>query len=154
MPPQLPFAFLKYQAEVSLVGIRRVLWSFTEKPGFPFKADQDAQSIFTMPNTCGLLPVRRVIQKETAMKVAIAIATLLITYVGVQSASAATVSQREYSRGYKDCSKGRYDKARHGASYKKGCRAAEDKMAKKKPTKAVCPVDVAQADRYKYPACK
>jgi hypothetical protein len=92
--------------------------------------------------------------KGSAMKIAIAITALLFTYVGVQSASAATVSQREYSRGYKDCSKGRYDQARHGASYKRGCRAAEDKLARKKSAKAVCPVDVSQADRYKYPACK
>lgn len=39
---------------------------------------------------------------------------------------AATASEREYRRGYNDCLHGRYDQDQHGASYKKGCRAAED----------------------------
>jgi hypothetical protein len=56
---------------------------------------------------------------------------------------------RAYKRGYADCSKGKYDQNQHGASYKKGCRAAEDK---RKPA-ASCPPDVSQADRYKYPSC-
>ena len=43
------------------------------------------------------------------------------------SASASTASQREYKRGYADCAAGRWDDNQHGASYKKGCRAAEDK---------------------------
>lgn len=46
------------------------------------------------------------------------------------SASAAWAkgaSQREYKRGYADCMAGRWDENQHGASYKKGCRAAEDK---------------------------
>jgi hypothetical protein len=43
------------------------------------------------------------------------------------SASASTASQREYRRGYADCSAGKWDKNQHGVSYKKGCRAAEDK---------------------------
>jgi hypothetical protein len=41
-------------------------------------------------------------------------------------ALASTASEREYQRGYNDCSQGRYDQDRHGESYKKGCRAAED----------------------------
>lgn len=69
------------------------------------------------------------------------------------SAEAATASQREYKRGYNDCSKGRYDQNQHGASYKKGCRAAESKMRKKKKSVAECPADVSEADRYLYPAC-
>jgi len=42
------------------------------------------------------------------------------------AAFASTASEREYQRGYNDCSQGRYDQERHGESYKKGCRAAED----------------------------
>ncbi|MCY1745026.1 hypothetical protein [Ensifer sp. SL37] len=41
---------------------------------------------------------------------------------------ASTVSEREYKRGYEDCSRGDYDQNQHGASYKRGCRAAEDVM--------------------------
>jgi hypothetical protein len=44
-------------------------------------------------------------------------------------ASAQGVSQREYRRGYNDCAAGRYDQNQHGESYKRGCRAAEDKKA-------------------------
>jgi hypothetical protein len=43
------------------------------------------------------------------------------------SASASTASQREYKRGYADCAAGRWDENQHGDSYKRGCRAAEDK---------------------------
>jgi hypothetical protein len=43
------------------------------------------------------------------------------------SASALTASEREYKRGYADCAAGRWDENQHGESYKKGCRAAEDK---------------------------
>jgi hypothetical protein len=82
--------------------------------------------------------------------VSVLIAGLLIATVA-HPAFAATASQREYQRGYKDCMAGRYDQNQHGASYKKGCRAAEDKM-KKKPAQA-CPPDVSEADRYKYPGC-
>jgi hypothetical protein len=42
-------------------------------------------------------------------------------------ALASTASQREYKRGYADCSAGHWDQDQHGESYKKGCRAAEDK---------------------------
>ncbi|MGH6840653.1 MAG: hypothetical protein ACREDV_00945 [Methylocella sp.] len=66
------------------------------------------------------------------------------------AASATTASQREYKRGYADCSQGKYDQNQHGASYKKGCRAAEDK---RKPASSECPPDVSQADRSKYPGC-
>jgi hypothetical protein len=41
-------------------------------------------------------------------------------------ALASTASEREYQRGYNDCSQGRYDQNQHGESSKKGCRAAED----------------------------
>jgi hypothetical protein len=67
------------------------------------------------------------------------------------SAWASTASQREYKRGYNDCMAGRYDQNQHGASYKRGCRAAEDKLEK---SKKACPPDVSEADRYKYPGCK
>ncbi len=42
-------------------------------------------------------------------------------------ASGSTAPQREYKRGYTDCAAGRWDENQHGASYKEGCRAAEDK---------------------------
>lgn len=42
------------------------------------------------------------------------------------AAHAAGVSEREYKRGYNDCLKGEYDAEQHGASYKRGCRAAEE----------------------------
>jgi hypothetical protein len=42
------------------------------------------------------------------------------------SAQAAGVSEREYKRGFADCLRGDYDQNQHGASYKRGCRAAED----------------------------
>jgi len=42
------------------------------------------------------------------------------------AAFASTAAEREYQRGYNDCSHGRYDQNQHGESYKKGCRAAED----------------------------
>ena len=67
------------------------------------------------------------------------------------SAFASTASQREYKRGYADCLAGRYDQNQHGASYKKGCRVAENKT---KPKAPACPVDVSQADRAKYPGCQ
>jgi hypothetical protein len=41
-------------------------------------------------------------------------------------ANAASVSEREYKRGYDDCLRGEYDQNQHGASYKRGCRAAEE----------------------------
>jgi hypothetical protein len=72
------------------------------------------------------------------------------------STLASTASQREYKRGYRDCLAGRYDQNQHGASYKKGCRAAEDQLAKKKKKKKKldeCPSDVSEADRANYPGC-
>lgn len=42
-------------------------------------------------------------------------------------ALASTASQREYKRGFADCSAGRWDQEQHGESYKKGCDAAEAK---------------------------
>jgi hypothetical protein len=43
------------------------------------------------------------------------------------AAWASTASQREYARGYADCSAGRYDEYQHGVSYKAGCDAAAAK---------------------------
>jgi hypothetical protein len=54
----------------------------------------------------------------------LAIAALIAAAAPVALAS--TASEREYQRGYNDCSQGRYDQNQHGESYKKGCRAAED----------------------------
>jgi hypothetical protein len=54
----------------------------------------------------------------------LAIAALIAAAAPVALAS--TVAEREYQRGYNDCSQGRYDQNQHGESYKKGCRAAED----------------------------
>lgn len=42
------------------------------------------------------------------------------------AAQASSVSEREYKRGYNDCLRGEYDQDQHGASYKRGCRAAEE----------------------------
>ncbi len=75
----------------------------------------------------------------------------LLLLAGVVSAPASTVAQREYKRGYNDCLAGRWDENQHGESYKRGCRAAEDKLKK---SKKYCPPDVSEADRYKYPGCK
>jgi hypothetical protein len=49
------------------------------------------------------------------------------------AAFASSAAEREYQRGYNDCSHGRYDQDRHGDSYKKGCRAAEDGQKAKAP---------------------
>ena len=87
------------------------------------------------------------------MKYSVILVASVMAITGVQSASATTASQREYKRGYNDCMHSRYDQNQHGASYKKGCRAAEDKLAKNKPAVEACPPDVSEADRYKYPAC-
>jgi len=63
-----------------------------------------------------------------------------VLWMGVtSSAMASTASEREYKRGYADCTAGRYDQNQHGASYKRGCRAAEDKMPKKDGTGAAAP---------------
>ena len=48
------------------------------------------------------------------------------------AAFASTASEREYQRGYNDCSQGRYEQEQHGESYKKGCRAAEDGQQSKR----------------------
>ena len=53
----------------------------------------------------------------------LAIAALI---AAAPAAYASTAAEREYQRGYNDCSHGRYDQNQHGESYKKGCRAAED----------------------------
>lgn len=57
---------------------------------------------------------------------------LLVMTAGVlalvaNAALASTASQREYKRGFADCSAGRCDQEQHGVSYKKGCDAAEAK---------------------------
>ncbi len=46
--------------------------------------------------------------------------------VTLSGAEASSVSEREYKRGYNDCIRGDYDQNQHGASYKRGCRAAEE----------------------------
>lgn len=56
------------------------------------------------------------------------ISVIALTMIAA-GASASTASQREYKRGYADCKAGRWDENQHGASYKKGCRAAEDQRA-------------------------
>jgi len=61
------------------------------------------------------------------MKHVIAAAIGVLALTIATGASASTASQREYKRGYADCSAGKWDENQHGASYKKGCRAAEDK---------------------------
>ena len=61
------------------------------------------------------------------MKIATPAALFLFAFAAFDGASASTVAQREYKRGYNDCLAGRFDQEQHGASYKKGCRAAEDK---------------------------
>lgn len=75
----------------------------------------------------------------------------ILLLASAMTVPASTVSQREYKRGYNDCLAGRWDEDRHAESYKRGCRAAEDKLKKSKQT---CPPDVSQADRYKYPGCR
>lgn len=57
----------------------------------------------------------------------IAVATTALALFFAASAFASTASQREYKRGYADCTAGKWDENQHGESYKKGCRAAEDK---------------------------
>jgi hypothetical protein len=54
----------------------------------------------------------------------LAIAALIAA--AAPAAFGSTASEREYQRGYNDCSQGRYDQNQHGESYKRGCRAAED----------------------------
>jgi hypothetical protein len=61
------------------------------------------------------------------MKFVIAVAVSAVALTIAASASASTASQREYKRGYADCAAGKWDDNQHGESYKKGCRAAEDK---------------------------
>lgn len=61
------------------------------------------------------------------IKILIAMTAGIVVLASVSGAGASTASQREYKRGYKDCLAGRWDENQHGASYKKGCRAAEDK---------------------------
>ena len=59
------------------------------------------------------------------MKISIVAVAMLLT-AAAPAGFASTASEREYQRGYNDCLHGRYDQDRHGESYKKGCRAAED----------------------------
>jgi hypothetical protein len=61
----------------------------------------------------------------------LAIAALIA--VATPAALASTASEREYQRGYNDCSQGRYDQNQHGESYKRGCRAAEDGQKSQAP---------------------
>jgi hypothetical protein len=61
----------------------------------------------------------------------LAIAALIAA--AAPAALASSASEREYQRGYNDCSQGRYDQNQHGESYKKGCRAAEDGQKSQAP---------------------
>jgi hypothetical protein len=54
------------------------------------------------------------------------LAVAILIAAAAPASLASTASEREYQRGYDDCSHGRYDQNQHGESYKKGCRAAED----------------------------
>jgi len=55
-------------------------------------------------------------------------ATICVTALALATgALASTASQREYKRGFADCSAGRWDEEQHGVSYKNGCAAAEAK---------------------------
>jgi hypothetical protein len=64
---------------------------------------------------------------DSVMKHFIALAVGGLALTVATTAAASTVSQREYRRGYADCMAGRWDENQHGASYKEGCHAAEDK---------------------------
>ncbi len=67
-----------------------------------------------------------------------------------------TASSREYKRGFADCSAGKWDENQHGASYKEGCRAAEDGKGGAAATgdaAAVAPSD-AGADNISEPVMK
>ncbi len=59
------------------------------------------------------------------MKISTLAVAILIT-AAAPALLASTAAEREYQRGFNDCSHGRYDQNQHGESYKKGCRAAED----------------------------
>jgi hypothetical protein len=71
------------------------------------------------------------------------VAVAMLFTVAVPAAMASTASEREYQRGYNDCSHGRYDQNQHGESYKKGCRAAEDHQ-KSQPASAKHAPDTAK----------
>jgi hypothetical protein len=60
-----------------------------------------------------------------SMKISVVAVAMLLT-AAASAGFASTASEREYQRGYNDCSQGRYDQNQHGESYKKGCRAAEE----------------------------
>lgn len=61
------------------------------------------------------------------------VAVAILIAAAAPASLASTASEREYQRGYDDCSHGRYDQNQHGESYKKGCRAAEDHQKSKAP---------------------
>jgi hypothetical protein len=60
--------------------------------------------------------------EETLKKTVAIIAGLSV--IACSAAWASTASQREYERGFADCSAGKYDEYQHGLSYKAGCDAA------------------------------
>ncbi len=62
------------------------------------------------------------------MKFKIVSIVSVLALTAATGAWASTASQREFKRGYADCAAGRWDQDQHGESYKKGCRAAEDKQ--------------------------
>lgn len=56
-----------------------------------------------------------------------AIISVAALCVATSALAKSSASSREYKRGFADCSVGKWDENQHGASYKEGCRAAEDK---------------------------
>jgi hypothetical protein len=62
------------------------------------------------------------------------LAVAILIAAAAPAVLASTAAEREYQRGYNDCSHGRYDQDRHGESYKKGCRAAEDGQKQQSPS--------------------
>jgi type II secretory pathway pseudopilin PulG len=82
------------------------------------------------------------------MKISIVASAILFT-AAASTAMASTVAEREYQRGYDDCSQGRYDQNQHGESYKKGCRAAEDHQKSGAPSAKQAPATTKPASKAK-----
>jgi len=77
------------------------------------------------------------------------IAVAILIAAAAPAVLASTASEREYKRGYNDCSHGRYDQDRHGESYKKGCRAAEDHQKTHSPSAKQTPATTKPASKAK-----
>jgi hypothetical protein len=82
------------------------------------------------------------------MKISIVTVAILIA-AAAPAGFASTASEREYQRGYNDCSHGRYDQDRHGESYKKGCRAAEDHQKSHSQSEKQAPATTKPASKAK-----